>query len=169
MLSSIIRDVPDFPKKGIIFKDITTLLQDADSFKTAIDALYGQYKKARIDSVVCVEARGFIIGAALAYKLNTGLVLVRKKGKLPYKTYSITYALEYGTDTLQIHQDAINKNSRVLIIDDVLATGGTIAAVSRLLKKCKANICGIGFLIELTFLNGRKKLKGYPVTSIIKY
>ncbi|MBU4478959.1 MAG: adenine phosphoribosyltransferase [Candidatus Omnitrophica bacterium] len=169
MLSRVIRDVPDFPKKGIIFKDITTLLQDAASFKTAIDVLYQHYKKEKIDSVVCVEARGFILGAALAYKLNAGLVLVRKKGKLPYKIYSITYALEYGTDTLQIHKDAVKKNSRVLIVDDVLATGGTIAAVSRLLKKCKANICGVAFLIELTFLNGRKKLKGYPVTSIIKY
>ncbi|MBI4845446.1 MAG: adenine phosphoribosyltransferase [Candidatus Omnitrophica bacterium] len=169
VLAKSIRDIPDFPKKGIVFKDITTLLQNAKTYKRAIDSIYNQYKGKRIDNVVCVEARGFIFGAVLAYKLNAGLVLIRKKGKLPYKTHSITYALEYGKDTLEIHQDALQKNARVLIVDDVLATGGTIAAVSRLLKKLNAKISGIAFLIELTFLDGREKLKGYPVSAVIKY
>jgi adenine phosphoribosyltransferase len=169
LLARSIRDVPDFPKKGIIFKDITTLLQNPKSFKQAVDAMYKQYKDKKIDAVVCVEARGFIFGAVLAYKLNAGLVLVRKKGKLPFKTYDITYSLEYGQDTLAIHQDSIQKNGSVLIVDDVLATGGTIGAVCKLLKKCKAKIVGIGFLIELEFLKGRKQLKGYSVSSLIKY
>jgi len=168
-LAKAIRDVPDFPKKGILFKDITTVLQDAKCFKQAVDLLYKQYKGKKIDYVVCVEARGFIFGSALAYKLNAGPVLIRKKGKLPYKTYSLTYALEYGKDTLEIHQDSIKANGRVLIIDDLLASGGTIAAVCKLLKKCKARIVGIGFFIELLFLKGRKKLQRYPVNSIIKY
>lgn len=169
VLSKAIRDIPDFPKKGIIFKDITTLLQNPKLFRQAIDEMHAKYKRKKIDSVVCVEARGFIFGAILAYKLNAGLVLVRKKGKLPYKTYDITYALEYGSDTLCIHQDAIKKNGRVLIVDDLLATGGTIAAVCRLLKKFSVKIIGISFLIELCFLKGRNKLKGYPVDSIIIY
>ncbi|MBU1044335.1 MAG: adenine phosphoribosyltransferase [Candidatus Omnitrophica bacterium] len=169
LLCQSIRDVQDFPKKGIIFKDITTLLKDPKRFKQAVDAMYKQYKGKKIDEVVCVEARGFIFGAVLAYKLNAGLVLVRKKGKLPYKTYEITYALEYGEDTLAIHQDAIKPQGRVLIVDDVLATGGTINAVCKLLKKSKAKIVGIGFLIELEFLKGRKKLKGYSISSLIKY
>ncbi len=168
-LSCTIRDVPDFPKKGIIFKDITTLLQNPKVFKKAIDAMCKPYKNKKIDAVVCVESRGFIFGSALAYKLNAGLVLVRKKGKLPSKTYTVTYALEYGTDSLEIHKDALKKNAQVLIVDDLLATGGTIAAVCRLMKKFKANIAGISFLIELTFLNGRKKLKDYPVNSVVSY
>ncbi len=168
-LAKAIRDVPDFPKKGIVFKDITTVLQDAKLFKQAVDMLYRQYKGKKIDYVVCVEARGFVFGSALAYKLNAGLVLIRKKGKLPYKTYSVTYTLEYGKDMLEVHKDAIKANGRVLIIDDLLATGGTISAVCKLLKKCKAKIVGIGFFIELLFLNGRKKLQKYPVISIIKF
>ncbi|MFH1093263.1 MAG: adenine phosphoribosyltransferase [Candidatus Omnitrophota bacterium] len=168
-LAKIIRDVPDFPKKGILFKDITTVLQDPKGFKQSVNLLYKQYKGEKIDYIVCVEARGFIFGSALAYKLNAGLVLIRKKGKLPYKTYSVTYALEYGEDTLEIHQDAIRENGRVLIIDDLLATGGTIQAVCKLLNKCKAKIVGIGFFIELLFLRGRKKLQKYPISSIIKY
>ncbi len=168
-LAKSIRDVPDFPKKGVMFKDITTVLQDPKLFKQSVDLLYKQYKGKKIDYVVCVEARGFIFGSALAYKLNSGLVLIRKKGKLPYKTYSVTYALEYGKDTLQIHQDAIKKNGRVLIIDDLLATGGTIQAVCKLLNKCKVKIVGIGFFIELLFLKGRKKLLKYTVNSIIEF
>ena len=168
-LARAVRDVPDFPKKGILFKDITTVLQDAKLFKRAVDVLYKQYKGKKIDHIVCVEARGFIFGAPLAYKLNAGLILIRKKGKLPYKTHSVTYALEYGTDTLEVHKDSIKPNSRVLIIDDLLATGGTIKAVCKLLNKSKAKIAGIGFFIELLFLNGRRKLKKYPVSSIIKY
>ncbi|MBU1088139.1 MAG: adenine phosphoribosyltransferase [Candidatus Omnitrophica bacterium] len=169
LLAQSIRDVPDFPKKGIMFKDITTLLKDPKRFKQTVDTMYKQYKGKKIDAVVCVEARGFIFGAVLAYKLNAGLVLVRKKGKLPYKTYEVTYDLEYGQDTLAIHQDAIKAQGSVLIVDDVLATGGTINAVCQLLKKSKAKIAGIGFLIELEFLKGRKKLKGYSITSLIKY
>ncbi|MCP4649833.1 MAG: adenine phosphoribosyltransferase [PVC group bacterium] len=169
ILSESIRDVPDFPKKGIIFKDITTLLQNPVMFKKAIDAMYKQYKDKKIKYVVCVESRGFIFGSVLAYKLGAGVIPVRKKGKLPYKTYSATYALEYGTDTLEIHKDAVKSNDRVLVVDDLLATGGTIAGVISLLKKGKAKIAGIAFLIELTFLNGRKKLKKYPITTVIQY
>lgn len=168
-LKQSIRDVPDFPKKGIIFKDITTLLNDPKRFKQAVDAMASLYKGKGIDNVVCIEARGFIFGSVLAYKLGAGLVIVRKKGKLPSKTYEVSYDLEYGQDTLAIHQDSLKKNSNVLIVDDVLATGGTIAAVCRLLKKCKAKVSGICFLIELDFLNGRKKLKGYKVDSLINY
>ncbi|MBU2062889.1 MAG: adenine phosphoribosyltransferase [Candidatus Omnitrophica bacterium] len=168
-LAKSIRDIPDFPKPGIIFKDITTLLQNPKTFKIALDALYARYKNQKIDKVVCVEARGFIFGSVLAYKLGAGLVLVRKKGKLPYNTYGITYALEYGKDTLQIHQDAVCVNEKILVVDDLLATGGTIAAVCRLLKKMKAKIVGVAFLIELTFLPGRKKLKNHPVFSLIKF
>ncbi|MFH2138603.1 MAG: adenine phosphoribosyltransferase [Candidatus Omnitrophota bacterium] len=169
ILSGSIRDIPDFPKKGILFKDITTLLQDPRMFKKAVDTMYKQYRDEKINSVVCVESRGFIFGAVLAYKLNAGLVLVRKKGKLPYNTYSVTYSLEYGKDTLEIHRDAIKHNARVLVVDDLLATGGTVSAVGELLKKAKAKIVGMSFLIELAFLKGRKKLKGYPVTSVIVY
>ncbi|MFH1459208.1 MAG: adenine phosphoribosyltransferase [Candidatus Omnitrophota bacterium] len=169
ILAKAIRDVPDFPKKGIIFKDITTLLQNSKTFKKAIDLIYKEYKHKKIDAVVCVESRGFIFGAPLAYKLNTGLVLVRKKGKLPYKTYKMTYALEYGKDTLEIHQDALKKGACVLVIDDLLATGGTIAAVCQILKKFKAKIAGVCFVVELLFLKGREKLKDYKVSSIVKY
>ncbi len=169
LLANSIRDIPDFPKKGIIFKDITTLLQNPKMFKTAIDIIYEQYRNKKIESVVCVEARGFIFGAVLAYKLRAGLVLIRKKGKLPYKTYTIGCTLEYGKDVLEIHKDAIRPNARVLIVDDLLATGGTIASVCRLLKKLKAKIIGIAFLIELEFLKGRKKLKKHRIYSLIKY
>lgn len=168
-LAAIIRDVPDFPKKGIIFKDITTLLKDPSAFKIAVDAIYAQYKSKKIDAVVCVEARGFIFGSVLAYKLHAGLVIVRKPGKLPAKTYDVTYALEYGSDTLCMHRDALAPGASVLIVDDVLATGGTITAVCSLVKKFKARIEGIAFLIELSFLHGRKKLKRFPVTSLITY
>jgi len=168
-LSRAIRDIPDFPKKGIIFKDITTLLQNPKMFQKAVNAIAQKYRRTKIDSIVCVEARGFIFGAILAYVLNAGLVLVRKKDKLPYKTFRVTYALEYGKDTLEIHRDAIKKKGKVLIVDDLLATGGTIAAVCRLLKKFSAKVVGIAFLIELKFLNGRSRLKGYPVSSVIKY
>lgn len=168
-LSKAIRDIPDFPKKGIIFKDITTLLQNAKTFKQTVDLLYKQYKGKKIDYVACIEARGFVFGAALAYRLNAGLVLVRKKGKLPAKTHSVTYALEYGKDTLEMHQDAIKPKARVLLVDDLLATGGTVEAVCKLLKKARARIVGIGFVVELLFLKGRKRLRNYPVTSLIKY
>ena len=168
-LKNLIRDIPDFPKKGIIFKDITTLLSNGSCFKKSVDEIGDKYKNKNIDIVLGVESRGFIFAASLAYKLEAGLVIVRKPGKLPYKTYSATYELEYGTDELQIHQDAIKPNQRVLIVDDLLATGGTISAVIDLVNKLQGEIVDIAFLIELTFLNGRNKLQGYNVTSIIQY
>ena len=168
-LKKHIRDIPNFPKEGIIFKDISTLLKNKDAFKHAIDTLAKQFKKERVEYVVGVEARGFIFGSALAYKLGAGFVPVRKKGKLPYKTNSVTYQLEYGTDTLEIHEDAIPRNARVLVVDDLLATGGTIKAVIDLLKNQKAKIVSVAFIIELRFLNGKAKLKDLPIYSIIQY
>jgi len=164
-----IRDVPDFPKEGILFKDITTLLKDKDAFKKSIDLLARKFKNQKIEQVVGVEARGFIFGAVLAYKLGVGFVPVRKKGKLPAKTKSVTYQLEYGTDCLEIHADAIKPKSRVLIVDDLLATGGTIEAVSKLIREQKAVVAGIAFLIELQFLNGKDRLKDFDVYSVLKY
>ncbi len=168
-LKNTIRDIPDFPKEGIIFKDITTLLSDKAALKKSIDLLAKKFKKENIDYVVGIEARGFIFGAALAYKLGAGFVPVRKKGKLPYKTKKISYELEYGTDILEIHEDALSKKSRVLIVDDLLATGGTIKAVIELVKEQKAIISGIAFLVELKFLKGKDKLKDLPVYSVLKY
>lgn len=168
-LKKIIRDIPNFPQEGIIFKDISTLLKDKAAFKKSIDILARKFKKDKIEYVVGVESRGFIFGAPLAYALGAGFVPVRKKGKLPYKTKSITYELEYGTDTLEIHEDAIRPKSRVLIVDDLLATGGTIKAVTDLLKGFKPKIVGVAFLVELTFLQGHKKLKDVPIYSIIQY
>ena len=168
-LKDHIRDIPDFPREGILFKDITTLLQDKDAFKKAVDLMAKKFKKTDIDLVVGIEARGFIFGAALAYKLKKGFVIVRKKGKLPYKTKSVTYELEYGTDELEIHEDALPKGSRVLIVDDLLATGGTIKAVTDLVESQEAIIAGLTFLVELKFLKGKEKLKDLPVYSILKY
>ncbi len=168
-LKNYIRDIKDFPKEGIIFKDLSTLLRDKAAFKKSVDLLTKQYKKEKIDFVIGVEARGFIYGSALAYKLGAGFIPVRKKGKLPYKTKSVTYQLEYGTDTLEIHEDAIVPSSRVLVVDDLLATGGTIKAVTDLLKTQNAEIVGLAFLVELRFLNGKNKLKDFPIYSIIKY
>jgi len=168
-LKNFIRDIPDFPKEGIIFKDITTLLSDKDALKKSVDLLAKKFKKAGVEQVIAVEARGFIFGAAVACKIGAGFIPVRKKGKLPYKTAGVTYDLEYGTDTLEIHEDAIKPNQRVLIVDDLLATGGTVKAVCDLLKQQSADIVGIAFLIELKFLKGRKKLKDFPLYSLIKY
>jgi len=168
-LKAIIRDIPDFPKKGVIFKDITTLLKEGERFKEAIDEISDRYLNKRIDVVVSVEARGFIIGSAIAYKLRAGIVPIRKKGKLPWHTLRATYELEYGTDTLEIHQDAIKPGERVLIVDDLLATGGTAGAVVDLVERLEGKIIEIAFLIELTFLKGRKQIKDYPVFSLIKY
>lgn len=168
-LKKAIRDIPDFPKKGIIFKDITPLLQNPKLLKKAINQLCEQFKDRKIDIVVSVESRGFILGAAIAYKLDAGFIPVRKKGKLPYMTYSATYDLEYGQDTLEIHQDAIGKGAKVLIIDDLLATGGTLDAVIDLVKKMGGEIAGIGFLIELTFLKGRERNKDYEIFSLIRF
>lgn len=168
-LKSHIRDIPDFPKEGIIFKDITTLLKDKNAFKKSIDVLAQKFRKEKIDYIVGVEARGFIFGAALAYKLNVGFIPVRKKGKLPHKTRSVTYELEYGEDTLEIHEDAIAPKSRVLVVDDLLATGGTISAVCELVRQQKAVIAGVAFIVELKFLKGKKKLKDVDIYSVIKY
>lgn len=168
-LKDCIRNIPDFPKKGILFRDITTLLKDKNAFKLALDSLVEKYKGKKIDAVVAVEARGFILGGAIAHCLGAGFVPVRKKGKLPYKTNSVTYELEYGTDTLEMHHDALGRGKKVLIVDDLLATGGTVRAVTDLIKQLEAEIVGIAFLIELTDLKGIDKLKGYPVFSLIKY
>lgn len=167
-LKSYIRDIPGFPKEGIIFKDITTLLRDGKKFRETVDIFAAAFKDKSIDVILSIEARGFIFGAALAYKLGTGLAPIRKKGKLPYKTHAVTYDLEYGTDSLEIHQDAFQKGARVLIIDDLLATGGTCRAVIDLVEKMGGEIVGLGFLIELTALKGREKLKGYDIVSLIK-
>jgi len=168
-LAQYIRSIPDFPKKGIIFRDVTTLIKDKKAFKSSIEAMAQCLKGKKIDVVVGVEARGFIFGGALAYKLGVGFVPVRKKGKLPHKTYQISYDLEYGTDTLEIHRDAITKGMRVLIVDDLLATGGTVGAVVKLLGQLKARIQGIVFLVELVDLKGRGKLKDFPVFSLIEF
>lgn len=168
-LKNIIRDVPDFPKKGIIFKDITTLLADAKSFQRMVDLLSHRYVGQKIDKVVGVEARGFIIGAALAYKLGAGVVLVRKPGKLPSETFSKSYALEYGTDTLEIHRDAITKGEKVIIADDVLATGGTMSAVVEMVNSLGGEIVDCCFMAELEFLNGRTKLPDGKVFSLLKF
>ncbi len=168
-LGKFIRDIPDFPKPGIVFKDITTLLSDKVALKKTIDILAREFKGKRIKYIVGVESRGFIFGTALACKLGVGFIPVRKKGKLPAKTRSVTYSLEYGTDTLEIHEDALKKGDRVLVVDDLLATGGTVAAVAKLVEASGANIVGIAFVIELSFLQGRKKLNGRPVFSIIQY
>lgn len=168
LLEKSIRHIPDFPKPGIVFYDITTLIKDKSAFKKAVDLLVEEYKNKKIDRVVGVEARGFIFSAAVAHRIKAGLALVRKKGKLPYKTISATYELEYGTDTLEIHKDAIGKGERVLIIDDLLATGGTIKAVTGLIERLHGRIAGIGFVIELVDLGGREKLKKYPLHSLVK-
>ena len=168
-LKNIIRDIPDFPKKGIIFKDITTLLADAKSYQRMVDLLAHRYVGQKIDKVVGVEARGFIIGAALAYKLGAGIVLVRKPGKLPSETFKKTYQLEYGTDTLEIHTDAIGKGERVLIADDLLATGGTMAAVVDMVKSMGAELVECCFMAELEFLHGKEKLPAGKVFSLLKF
>lgn len=169
-LKAVIRDIPDFPKEGIIFKDITPLLANADIFKKTIDLLKDRYAGKGIDAVVGVEARGFIFASALAYALGAGTVLVRKPGKLPYKTFRQSYTLEYGTDAVEIHQDAFEPGQKVVILDDVLATGGTIAATTNLIKNnFKAEIVEVAFLIELDFLKGREKIKDLPVHSLINY
>ena len=168
-LKNIIRDIPDFPKKGIIFKDITTLLADAKSFQRMVDSIANRYVGQRVDKVVGVEARGFIIGAALAYKLNAGIVLVRKPGKLPAETFKKSYDLEYGTDTLEIHIDAIKQGERVLIADDLLATGGTMGAVVDMVNSLGGEIVECCFMAELEFLNGRKKLPEGKVFSLLTF
>jgi adenine phosphoribosyltransferase len=164
-----IRSVPDFPKKGIVFRDITTLLKDREAFAMAVNILHRQYAGSKIDKVVSAESRGFILGAPLAYRLNAGFVPVRKPGKLPAETIRQEYALEYGTDALEIHTDAIRPGERVLIHDDLLATGGTVAAACRLVERLGGTIVALCFLIELSFLGGRSRLRGYEIFSILQY
>ena len=167
--SQYIRHIPDFPKPGILFKDITPLLKEPRVFRDAIDAMATHFEPKNIDTVVSIDARGFIFGAALAYRMGVSFVPVRKSGKLPYKTYEATYDLEYGTDTLAIHQDAIAKGRRVLICDDVIATGGTLAASIELVEKLEGQVVGIGVLIELMALEGRQKFAGYEIFSLIEF
>jgi adenine phosphoribosyltransferase len=168
-LKKLIREVPDFPKKGILFYDITTLLKDKVGFATLIDALSEHYLNEKIDTVLAIEARGFIFGPALAYRLNAGFVPIRKPGKLPAETVRLTYDLEYGQDTLEIHKDAIQPGQRVIIVDDLLATGGTANACAKLAKSLGADIAGMGFVVELDFLNGREKFDGTEVFSLLHY
>ena len=168
-LKRLIREIPDFPKPGILFYDITTLLKDKLGFATLIDALSEHYLNAGIDLVLGMEARGFIFGPAVAYRLNAGFVPVRKPGKLPAPTAKFNYALEYGTNTLEIHKDAIRKGQRVIIVDDLLATGGTADATTKLAASLGAEIAGLGFVVELDFLKGREKLAGYDVFSLLHY
>jgi adenine phosphoribosyltransferase len=166
-LSRAIRNIPDFPRPGIQFKDITPVLADPHLFAGSIDLLTQNFKRGQVDTVVGIDARGFIFAAAAAVKLGAGFVPVRKKGKLPYQTYEQEYDLEYGKNTIAIHIDAVRPGSRVLLIDDLLATGGTAAAAAALLQKVGAKVLEISFLIELGFLNGRRKLQNYPVRSLV--
>lgn len=168
-LKKLIREVPDFPKPGILFYDITTLLRDPDGLRGAIDALCRHYERAKVDVVLGIEARGFIFAPALAYALHAGFVPVRKPKKLPSECLRVSYDLEYGTDSLEMHKDAIAPGNRVLIVDDLLATGGTAAAVARLVEQAGGTVAGLGFVVELTFLNGRSKLAGREVFSLLQY
>jgi adenine phosphoribosyltransferase len=168
-LKQHIRNVPDFPKPGILFYDITTLLKNAEGLKTTIDRLAAPYQGARIDAVVGIESRGFILGSAVAERLGAGFIPVRKPGKLPSKAIKEIYDLEYGKDALEMHADAVTPGERVLIVDDVLATGGTAAAAAQLVKKVGGELHGLAFLIELTFLNGKSKLPGEQVFSVLQY
>jgi len=167
-LTAAIRDIPDFPKPGIMFKDISPILQDGALFAEVIDIIGVRYENQQIDSIVVIDARGFIFGSALAYKLGCGISLVRKQGKLPWKTHSVSYDLEYGSAAVEIHIDAVSGGDRVLIVDDLLATGGTAKAGADLIEKIGACIIALEFVIELSSLNGRDKLDGYTVNSLIE-
>jgi adenine phosphoribosyltransferase len=168
-LRSKIRDIKDFPSEGILFKDITTLLKDGPAWRFAVDSLASRYQRDRVDLVVGVESRGFIFGGAIAHQLNAGFVPVRKPGKLPGSTISVEYQLEYGRDALAMHEDAVARGQRVLAVDDLLATGGTMAATLRLVEQLGGQVVGVAFMIELAFLHGREKLKNHPVHSLIVY
>ncbi len=168
-LKNYIREVKDFPKEGIDFKDITTLIKDNYAFKFTIDRFVEYLKDKEVDIIVGPEARGFLMGAPVSYGLGVGFVPVRKPGKLPYETESVSYGLEYGEDTIEIHKDSIKKGQKVAILDDLLATGGTVEATAKLIEKLGGEVVSINFLIELEFLNGRERLKNYDVNSLIKY
>jgi adenine phosphoribosyltransferase len=167
-LKRYIRDIPDFPKPGIVFKDITPLLADGAAFRATVDR-FVEHFRGRVDIVLGIESRGFIIGAAVAYGLGTGVAIVRKPGKLPWQTHTASYALEYGTDSLQIHHDAVDQHHRVLVVDDLLATGGTASAAIDLAQRCGGKVVACAFVIELGFLNGRKRLAGQEIYSLISY
>jgi adenine phosphoribosyltransferase len=164
-----IRDIPDFPKPGIVFKDITPLLASPEPFRRAIERMAEHYRDQQIDMILAAEARGFIFATPLAMALNVGFVPVRKPGKLPYERHSHSYELEYGTDTLEMHIDGVQAGQRVLIVDDLLATGGTVSACCKMVEQCDANIVGCAFLIELKFLDGARRLQPYPVFSLVQY
>ena len=168
-LKEYIREIPDWPKKGILFRDITPLLAEPKALTAAVDALCAGFTDSGIEYVAAVEARGFIFGSAVAERLGAGFIPIRKKGKLPWKTESISYDLEYGTDTLEVHRDALSGRARVLMIDDLLATGGTMSAACRLIEKIGGDVIGIAFLLELAGLGGREKLADYKIKSIISY
>lgn len=168
-LKSLIREIPDFPKPGILFYDITTLLEDPLGLRKTVDRFVWLFAGRRIDKVIGIESRGFMFGPILAYKLNVGFVPVRKKGKLPGETVSVSYDLEYGRDTLEMHDDGIRKGDRVLIVDDLIATGGTALATAELVESAGGGVAGFGFIIELTELKGRDKLEGYDIESLIRY
>jgi len=168
-LAALIRDVPDFPIKGILFKDITTLLRDPEAFRAAVDGLALHYAGKQIDLVVAIESRGFVLGAPLAYKLGAGFVPIRKPGKLPAETTSVEYALEYGTNTLQMHTDAIAPGQKVLVVDDLLATGGSAQAAIQLVERVGGLVVGLAFLVELEFLHGASKLAKHDVFSLIRF
>jgi len=168
-LKKLIREVPDFPKPGILFYDITTLLKDKCGFRSVIDALKHHYQNSGVDTILGIEARGFIFAPALAYALGTGFVPIRKPKKLPAESVKVSYDLEYGSDSLEMHKDALEGGRRVLIVDDLLATGGTAAAAARMVENVGGIVAGIGFVIELSFLHGRKKLEGFDVFSLLQY
>ena len=168
-LKRLIRSVPDFPKKGILFYDITTLLKEKTAFREVLETMADRYRNQKIDLVLGIESRGFIFASAVAFQLSAGFVPVRKPGKLPARTLKVTYDLEYGQDSLEIHQDAIQKGQRVLLVDDLLATGGTAASVLELIRQLGGEVAGLAFLVELDFLNGRKRLDGYDVYSMLNY
>lgn len=164
-----IREIPDFPKKGILFYDITTLLRDGESFRSAIDMMAERYRNKTIHGILAIEARGLIIGSALAYALNCGVIPMRKKGKLPFRTISAEYELEYGMDSAEIHEDAVKKGEKILIVDDLLATGGTASAAIKLVQKAGGEVIECCFLVELIGLKGRERVKPVPVFSLIQY
>jgi len=168
-LKNFIRDVPDFPKEGIIFKDITPLLLDGEAFRAAVNEMLSPYKSSDFDRILAIESRGFIFGAAMAYSLDKGLIIARKKGKLPWNKKRVSYSLEYGEEILEVHEDSIASGDRILIVDDLIATGGTAKAMAELVEEMGGAVVGFSFLIELTFLKGREALNGYRVNATIKF